>query len=83
VGRGDEQVLDVVVVFHVHPHHPDAAPPLLAVGGDGQPLDVAGARDRDDHVLLGNHVLELEGVLAHHDLGAAVVGAAVGLLDLE
>ena len=49
----------------------------------GKPLDVAGARDRDDHVLLRDHVLELERVLAHHDLGAALVGAAVGLLDLE
>ena len=83
VRRGDEEVLDVVVVLHVHPHHADAAAALLAVGRDRQPLDVAGARDRDHHVLLRDHVLELERVLAHHDLGATLVGAAVGLLDLE
>ena len=51
--------------------------------GDGQPLDVAGARDRDDHVLLGDQVLELELLLGGDDLGAAVVAAAVDLLDLE
>ena len=31
VRGGDEEVLDVVVVLHVHPHDPDAAPSLLAV----------------------------------------------------
>jgi len=34
VRRRDEQMLDVVLVLQVHPHHPDAAAPLLAVGGD-------------------------------------------------
>ena len=58
--RGDEQVLDVVVLLQVHPHHADAAAALLAVGGDRQPLDVAGARDRDHHVLFRDQVLELE-----------------------
>ena len=83
VRRGHEQVLDVVLVLHLHPHHADAAAALLAVRGDGQALDVARACDRDDHVLLGDHVLQLERVLAHHDLGAPVVGACVHLLDLE
>ena len=81
--RGDEEVLDVVVVLHVHPHHADAAAALLAVRGDRQALDVARARDRDDHVLLGDQVLELELLLGGDDLGAAVVVAAVGLLELE
>ena len=31
VRRGDEEVLDVVVVLEVHPHHADAAAALLAV----------------------------------------------------
>ena len=31
VRRGDEEVLDVVVLLHVHAHHADAAAPLLAV----------------------------------------------------
>ena len=83
MGRGDEEVLDVVLVLHVHPHHADPAAALLAVRGHREPLDVARARDRDDHVLLGDHVLELERVLAVHDLRAAIVALAVDLLDLE
>ena len=83
VRRGDEEVLDVVVVLHVHPHDADPAAALLAIGRDRESFDVAGAGDRDDHVLFRDHVLELERVLAHHDLGASLVGAAVGLLDLE
>ena len=35
VRRGDEEVLDVVVLLQLHPHHADAAAPLLAVRGDG------------------------------------------------
>jgi uncharacterized lipoprotein YmbA len=34
VRRGDEQVLDVVLVLQVHAHHADPAAALLAVGGD-------------------------------------------------
>ena len=40
-------------------------------------------RDRDDHVLLGDHVLELELGLARDDLGSAVVALPVDLLDLQ
>ncbi len=83
VGRGDEEVLDVVLVFQLHAHDADAAAPLLPVRRDGQALHVAGARDRDDHVLLGDQVLELELLLGGGDLGAPVVAAAVDLLDLE
>ena len=81
--RCDEQVLDVVLVLQLHAHHADAAAPLLAIGGDREPLDVAGARDRDHHVLFRDQVLELELVLGGDDLGAAVVVPAVPLLDLE
>ena len=73
MGGGDEQVLDVVLVLHLHAHHADPAAALLAVRGDWEPLDVARPRDRDHHVLLGDHVLELECVLAGDDLGAALV----------
>ena len=83
VRRGDEEVLDVVLVLEVHAHDADAAAPLLAIRGHRQALDVAGARDRDHHVLLRDQVLELELVLGGDDLGAAVVVAAVDLLDLE
>ena len=55
-----EQVLDVVVVLKVHGLHALAAALLLAVRGYGQALDVAGLRDRDHHVLLGDKVLDVE-----------------------
>ena len=80
VRRGDEQVLDVVLVLQVHPHHADAAAALLAVRGHRQALDVARPRDRDHHVLLGDQVLELELALGGDDLGAAVVVLAVDRL---
>ena len=38
VRRGDEEVLDVVVVLQVHAHDADAAAPLLAVRGTGSRL---------------------------------------------
>ncbi len=75
VRRGHEQVLDVVLVLQVHPHHADATPPLLAVRRDRETLDVAGAGDRDHHVLLGDQVLELELALGGHDLGPAIVAS--------
>ena len=78
---GDEEVLDVVALFEVHPHDPDAAPVLGAIGRDRQALDVAGGSDGDDHLLDGDHVLDVDLVLGGEDLGAAVV--AVHLLDLE
>ena len=80
VGRADVQVLDVVVLLHVHPHHPDAAAVLLAVGGQRQALDVAGVGDRDHHLLVGDHVLDVHVALEVGDLGAALV--AVALVDL-
>ena len=76
-------MLDVVAVLEIHAHHADAAPALLAIGRHGEALDVARESDRDDHVLLGDHVLELELVLGCDDLGAAVVAARIDLLQLE
>ena len=60
---------------------PMPAAVLRAVGGDRQALDVAGGGDGDDHLLHGDHVLDVDLVLGGQDLGAAVV--AVHLLDLE
>ena len=71
--RGDDEVLDVVLVLQLHAHDADAAAPLLAVGRHREPLHVAGARDRDHHVLLGDQILQLEFGLGGDDLGAAVV----------
>ena len=79
--RAHEEVLDVVLVLHVHPGDADAAALLLAVGGQRKRLDVARVRDRDDHLLVGDQVLDVDLVLGVRDLGPAVV--AVGVLDLE
>src|SRR6185436_5868785 len=51
VRGGDDEMLDVVLVFQLHAHDADAAAALLAVRGHWQALHVARARDRDDHVL--------------------------------
>ena len=80
MGRADVEVGDVVVLLHVHPHHPDAAAVLLAVGRERQSLDVAGGGQRDHHLLVGDHVLDPDVALEVGDFGAALV--AVGLDDL-
>ena len=81
VRAGDEEVLDLVLLLEVHAGDADAAPLLLAVGGHGQALHVAGLGDGDRHLLLGDEVLEVDLALVRHDLGAAVV--VVEALDLE
>src|SRR5262245_11002783 len=83
VRRGDEQVLDVVVLLQVHAHHALATAALLAVRGHREPLDVVRARDRDHHVFFRDQVLELELALGGDDLRAPVIVLAVDLLDLE
>ena len=77
VRRGDEQVLDVVVVLHVHAGDADAAAALLAVGRQRQRLDVAGVGDRDHHLLVGDQVLDVDLALGVRDLGAALVAVAL------
>ena len=80
VRRADVQVLDVVALLEVHPHHADAAAALLAVGRKRQALHVARAGDRDHHLLVGDHVLDVHVALEVGDLGAPLV--AVTLLEL-
>ena len=79
--RGDEELLDEVVFLELYAAHALAAALLLAVGGHGQALDVAAARDRDDHVLVGDEVLDVEVTRLVGDLGTTLVGIAA--LDLE
>jgi hypothetical protein len=71
-------VLDVVVFLEVHPDDADAAATLLAVGRQRQRLDVPGVRDRDDHLLVGDQVLDVEVVLTRRDHRAALVAVALG-----
>src|SRR5205823_443762 len=81
VGRGDEQVRDDVLLLRLHARHALAAAPLAPIGLDVRPLDVARARDRDDHLLVGEQVLDRELGRLGDDLGPARV--AVLLLDRE
>ncbi len=76
--RANEEVLDVVAVLHVHPGHAAPAALLRSVRRQRQRLDVAGLRDRDDHLLLGDQVLDADLVLGVGDHRAALVAEAVG-----
>ena len=74
VRRGDEQVADEILVARPHADAALAAAPLVAIGGDRRPLDVAGVADGDRHVLLGDQVLDAElARLAFDDRRAALV----------
>ena len=79
VGGGDEQVLDDVLLLRLHPGHALAAPPLASVGLHVGALDVAGARDGDHHLLVGQQVLDGQLGGLGQDLRAPPV--AVLLLD--
>ena len=74
-------MLDVVVVLELHARDADTAAALLAVGGQRHPLDVPRLGHGDDHLLVGDEVLDVDVVLGVGDLRAAV--AAVGVADLE
>src|SRR5918997_2668698 len=60
VRRRDEEVVDVVALFELHPGDADPAASLLAERVDGDALQVAAVRDGDDHLLFGYEVLYLE-----------------------
>src|SRR5947199_2911405 len=81
VRRGDEEVLDDVFLFRLHAGHALAPAALAAVGLDVRALDVARARDGDDHLLVGEEVLDRQLRRLGEDLGAARV--AVLLFDFE
>ena len=75
--RGHEQVLDEVVVLERQALNALAATLLRAIGGHWQALHVAGVRDGDDHVLLGDEILNIEVLgLDGGDLRAALGGEA-------
>src|SRR3989442_86714 len=79
VGRGDEDIRDDVLLLRLHPGHALAAAALAPVGLDVSPLDVAGARVRDDHLLVGEQVLDRELGRLGQDFRAARI--AVLFLD--
>ena len=67
-----EHVLDDVLFLQVLPARP-CRPPLLLERVDGKPLHVAGSAHRDDHVLLGDQVLDVELPVVGLDLRAPAV----------
>src|SRR5438874_2564362 len=81
VRGGDEEVFDDVFLFRLHAGHALAAAALAAVGLDVRALDVARARDGDDHLLVGEEVLDRQLRRLGENLGAPRV--AVLLFDLE
>src|SRR5690606_20095939 len=81
VRAAHEQHRVEVVVLGALAGHPAPAAALGPVGGDGRALDVALARERDDHLLLGDQVVLVEVLGEVDDLRAALVAEA--LLDLE
>src|SRR5262249_32975150 len=58
VGGGDEEVLDDILFLRLHAGDALAPALLAAIRLDVRPLDVAGARDRDHHLLVGEEVLD-------------------------
>ena len=76
--RRDEEVLDEILVLQRLPVEPASAAALLLVRRDRRALDVAGVRDGDDHLLVGDQVLDRELAFVARDLGAALVAVLLG-----
>ncbi len=60
VGGVDDELGDEVLFAGLHAETAGASAPLLAVGGDGRALEVAGVGDGDGDLLVGDEVFELE-----------------------
>ena len=81
VRRGDVEMLDEVVVLGHHTGATLAAAVLGAVERERRPLRVAGASDRDHHVLVGDHVFNRDVMGLRDDLGAAAITVALAKFD--
>ena len=73
MGIGDEQVVDEIIFLDRRRLLAAAAATLRAVVGERLRLDVAGMRQRDDHVLRRDQVLDAEVLRMRDDLGTALV----------
>ena len=58
LGGGNEQLLDEILLFRLHPGLTLAAAALGAIQGNGATLDVAGMGDGHHHVLFDDGVLQ-------------------------
>src|SRR5271156_2959915 len=79
VRRGDEEMLDEIVVASFGADAAFAAARLVAIGFDRGAFDVARVADGDGHFLVFDEVFELDFLDAVNDLGAAFI--AIGLYD--
>ena len=77
VGGVDDELGDEVFFARLHAEAAGAAAPLLAVGGDGGALEVAGMGDSDGDLFVGDEVFELQLGGLVDDLGAALVAVFV------
>ena len=73
VGGGHKEVLHQIVGPERCPTHALATPSLCAVLIRARALGVAARGDRDDHLFLGDEVLDRDVAVKRADLGAAVV----------
>ena len=78
VGFGDEDAVDEVLVLDHRAGDAPAAAFLLAVGGEGDALDVAALAEGDDAGLVGDEVFDVDLALHGDDVGAAGVAAFGG-----
>ena len=86
VRRGDEEVLDVILLLQALAGDAAAAAALRAVGIDGQALDIARVREGIAAVLFFNEVLDVDLVLDVLNFRAALVAVLIadgGQLVLE
>src|SRR5438067_43142 len=81
VRGSDEEIFDDVLFLRLHARHALAPATLATIGLDVRAPDVAGARDGDDHLLVGEEAVAGELGRFGQDLGAARI--AVLLFDLE
>ena len=73
VRRGDKEVFHPVVFLGAHAVKAPPATPLPAVGGYGNTLDIARARNGDHHILFGNEILHGEVALVSNNFSTAVI----------
>ena len=76
MGGVDDELGDEVLFAGLHAETSGAAAALLAVGGDGGALEVAGVGDGDGDLLVGDEVFEGEFGCFVDDLSAARVAVA-------
>ena len=69
----DDELRDEIFFARLHADAARAATPLLAVGGDRRALEVAGMRDGDRDLLVGDEIFELQFGCFIENLRAALV----------